>query len=200
MEYSFNVYNRQAQEGVTTAVYQILRALAVKKTCKTGSDSANEPPVVVCVGSDLAIGDALGPIVGSMLKYKTQGLHTYLYGTLSAPVTAKDIAYLRKFLRETHKGSTVLTVDAAVGQNGDVGLIKVLDEPLKPGAGANKKLGSIGHASILGVVNEKSLHTYGIFNTTRLNLVYTMAEIISESIANCLWSASENGEKKGETA
>ncbi|MBQ9730368.1 MAG: spore protease YyaC, partial [Clostridia bacterium] len=144
---------------------------------------------------DLAIGDALGPIVGSMLKYKTQGLHAYIYGTLSSPVTAKEIAYVRRFLKETHHDSTVLAIDAAVGQSGDVGLIKVLDEPLKPGAGANKKLGSIGNASLLGVVSEKSLHSYGIFNTTRLNLVYTMAEILSEAIADCLWSASETDKK-----
>ena len=27
-------------------------------------------PVIICVGSDLAIGDSLGPIIGSELNYK----------------------------------------------------------------------------------------------------------------------------------
>jgi len=141
----------------------------------------------VCIGSDLAIGDSLGPITGSMIKYKTQGLNVFLYGTLSAPVTAKEIRYMRAFLKETHKGSQILAIDAAVGNAGDIGLIKIADRPLLPGAGANKQLGAIGDVSVMGVVAEKSVSNYGLLNTTRLNLVYTMSEIISEGIANLLW-------------
>ncbi len=144
-------------------------------------------PVIVCVGSDLAIGDCLGPITGSMLRYKTQGLRVFLYGTLAAPVTAKEIRYMRTFLKETHRGSPVIAIDAAVGDAGDIGLIKINDTPLRPGAGANKKLGAIGDISIMGVVAEKSVANYGLLNTTRLNLVYTMSEIVSDAIANLLW-------------
>ena len=85
----------------------------------------NQPPIIVCVGSDLAIGDCLGPITGSMLKYKTQGLKTFLYGTLASPVTAKEVPYMRTFLKETHAGSQVIAVDAAVGQEGDIHLRQV---------------------------------------------------------------------------
>ena len=65
----------------------------------------DKPPVIVCIGSDLAIGDSLGPITGSMLKYKTQGLGVFVYGTLATPVTAKEIKYLRTFLRATNEGT-----------------------------------------------------------------------------------------------
>lgn len=156
-------------------------------------------PVIVCVGSDLAIGDCLGPITGSMLRYKTQGLRVFLYGTLAAPVTAKEIRYIRTFLKETHKGSPVIAIDAAVGDAGDIGLIKINDTPLRPGAGANKKLGAIGDISIMGVVAEKSVANYGLLNTTRLNLVYTMSEIISDAIANLLWErCGKNGIAKSQ--
>ena len=150
----------------------------------------------MCVGSDLAIGDSLGPIAGSMLKYKTQGLNVYLYGTLAAPVTAKEIKYMRTFLKETHRGSPVLAIDAAVGDEGDIGLVKVTDKPLLPGAGANKKLGSIGDISIIGIVAEKSMMNYGLLNTTRLNLVYTMAEIVSDGLAALLWERCSNRMQK----
>lgn len=153
----------------------------------TSGRSAPNPPIVVCVGSDLAIGDSLGPIVGSMLRYKTQGLNAFIYGTLSAPITAKEIASLRRFLRETHRGRQVLAIDAAVGDKGDIGLIKLSDAPLLPGAGANKNLGALGDASIMAVVAEKSLGNYGLLNTTRLNLVYSMSEIISDAVATLLW-------------
>ena len=150
-------------------------------------NTAPTPPVVVCIGSDLAIGDSLGPITGSMLQYKTQGLNAFIYGTLTSPVTAKEIRTLRTFLRETHRGEQILAIDAAVGEKGDIGLIKLHDSPLLPGAGANKKLGAIGDVSIMAVVAEKSVSNYSLLNTTRLNLVYTMSEIISDAVATLLW-------------
>ena len=198
MEYSFHIYNKMATDGVTMATETLLGDLWEGKKLKTrgaGMRSKQKSdlspnfktPVIVCIGSDLAIGDSLGPITGSMLKFKTQGLNVFLYGTLSSPVTAKEIKYLRTFLKETHKDSPIIAIDAAVGNEGDIGLIKINDTPLLPGAGANKKLGAIGDMSIMGIVAEKSVANYGLFNTTRLNLVYTMSEIISDAISALLW-------------
>ncbi len=205
MEYSFHLYNKLAQDGVAMAADKLLRADCYKKTkgagmrspSKNGALSEDAPPVIVCIGSDLAIGDSLGPITGSMLKFKTQGLKVFIYGTLAAPVTAKEIRYMRTFLKETHKGSQVIAIDAAVGNEGDIGLIKLHDTPLHPGAGANKRLGALGDISVMGVVAEKSLTNYGLLNTTRLNLVYTMSEIISDGLASLLWErcARQNAPK-----
>ena len=215
MEYAFHVYNKHAADGAAMAMDKLLRADLSKKltprkflskTEGAGMRSRaevaefqnafdgnfNKPPVVVCIGSDLAIGDSLGPIVGSMLKYKTQGLRLFIYGTLAAPVTAKEIKYMRTFLRETHAGSQVIAVDAAVGAEGDIGLIKCTDSPLFPGAGANKKLGAIGDVSVMGIVAEKSLANYGLLNTTRLNLVYTMSEVVSDALSHLLWNREES--------
>ena len=173
MEYSFSRYNQYAADGVTVALERLLPERTF--------------PVVVCIGSDLAVGDSLGPVAGSLLKYKTQGLGAFVYGTLQSPVTAKEISTLRKFLKSVHKGAPVVAVDAAVGAEGDVGLIKVNSAPLLPGAGTGKKLGSVGDISIVGVVAEKSLANYGLFNTTRLGLVYSMSEIVSDALAAFLW-------------
>ncbi len=216
MEYCFNIFNKLAADGTAMAVDRFLRAAAEPSRAiralraagrAAGRAAADEPegeetddssdlPVVLCIGSDLAIGDSLGPIVGSMLKYKTQGLNAFLYGTLSAPVTAKEIKYMRTFLRETHRGRKIVAVDAAVGSEGDIGLIKVNDSPLFPGAGANKKLGSIGDLSVMGIVAEKSLLSYGLLNTTRLNLVYSMAEIISDGLSSLLWELHGRGRRR----
>ena len=195
MEYSFHIYNKLAADGASMALDRLLladekrkmRGACTRSPNKSEQKLQEKPPVIVCIGSDLAIGDSLGPIVGSMLKFKTQGLGVFLYGTLSAPVTAKEIRYMRTFLKETHADSQVIAVDAAVGEEGDIGLIKIHDLPMMPGAGANKQLGSLGDLSIMGVVAEKSVANYGLLNTTRLNLVYTMAEIISDGLAALLW-------------
>ena len=222
MEYGFHIYNKLAVDGVSVGVDKLLRADLERKLTPRSLAKFNEngdtgtrsrakkalfqkhfdgnldkPPVIVCIGSDLAIGDSLGPITGSMLKYKTQGLGVFVYGTLATPVTAKEIKYLRTFLRETHAGSQVIAVDAAVGAEGDIGLVKICDTPLLPGAGANKKLGEIGDISVIGIVAERSLANYGLLNTTRLNLVYTMSELISDALSNLLYNRLDLARKNG---
>ena len=203
MEYSFHIFNKLSADGISLAADKLLndrvlgennkttgagmRSRAISALNSAAATQPTHPPVVVCVGSDLAIGDSLGPITGSMLKYKTQGLGAFIYGTLSAPVTAKEIKYMQSFLKRTHANEQVLAIDAAVGEKGDIGVMRVTNSPLLPGAGANKKLGAIGDISVLGIVAEKSLTNYGLLNTTRLNLVYTMAEIISDGISALLW-------------
>ena len=206
MEFAFHLYNKMASDGVSMAIDKLLKVYQNKKMRGAGMRSMQncevlppeKLPVVVCIGSDLAIGDSLGPIVGSMLKFKTQGVGIFIYGTLSAPVTPKEIKYMRTFLKETHRGGPVIAIDAAVGEAGDIGLIKINDTPLLPGAGANKQLGAIGDMSIMGIVAEKSIANYGLLNTTRLNLVYSMAEIISDGLSALLWErcSKENSTQK----
>lgn len=171
MEYSFNVCNKLAPQGEVIVLKRLL-----------GNISA--PPVVVCVGSDLTVGDSLGPIVGTMLLEKLHGLNVYVYGSLKKPLTAHEIKYTAEFIKNTHPDSAVIAVDAAVGNAGDVGLIKLAKSSLKPGSGANKKLQKIGDLSIMGIVSEKTLFNYSLFTATRLNLVYRMAKIISEGISD----------------
>lgn len=206
MEYAFHVYNKLSIDGLSTAVDHLLRADLEKKLTPRAlledksaytpnraflrkfDGNLHKPPVVVCIGSDLAIGDSLGPIVGSLLQQKTRSLPVFIYGTLSCPITAKEIKYLRTLLKETHAGSQIIAVDAAVGLGEDVGLIKAIDCPLSPGAGANKKLGTIGDLSIMGIVAERSTLNYALLNTTRLNLVYSMAERIADALSNLIYN------------
>ena len=194
MEHSFHLYNKYAADGIAMALNNLLTVHFYNNQDKnkgagTGSmEFPLPPPVIVCIGTDLAIADSLGPLTGSMLKYKMQGSNAFLYGTLPEPVTAKEIKYIRTFLKETHKNSPIIAIDAAVGEKGDVGMIKLSNTPLFPGVGAKKQLGSIGDISVMGIVAEKSLESFGLLNNTRLNLVYSMSEIISDAIASLLWN------------
>ena len=167
MEFSFHFYNGMAETGILTAINYM-------------AQNFKTAPVVLCIGSDLAIGDSLGPVVGTMLKKK--GYNGAVYGTLKNPVTAKEVKYINNFLQKTHPTAPVIAVDAAVGDERDIGLIKVADTPLKPGSGANKRLGKVGDISILGIVAGRTAFSYSVLNLTRLNMVYGMAEDISEAI------------------
>lgn len=170
MEYSFNVYNSLATGGEVMALKKIMPQVVA-------------PPVIVCIGSDLSVGDSLGPVTGTKLKEKLQGQNVYVYGTLAKPITAHEVKYTNNFIRSTHPDSPVIAVDAAVGAAGDIGLIKVAKRGLKPGSGANKRLCKLGDVSIMGIVAEKSLFNYSLFSSTRLNMVYKMAEIIAEGLS-----------------
>lgn len=138
-------------------------------------------PVVLGIGSDLVIGDALGPLVGTMLlNRKVKG---YVYGTLNSPITAKEINCVKTQLKDLHKNSIKIAIDSGVGSEEDVGLIKIFNKPLKPGLGVKKALPQIGDISIVGIVAGKSNKNYSLFNLTRLNLIYKMAEVISDGVS-----------------
>lgn len=179
MEYTFNLYNSLASGGEVIALKKLLSDMPA-------------PPVIICVGSDLSVGDSLGPVTGTKLKEKLKGLNVYVYGTLSKPITAHEIKYTEEFIRTTHPESPVIAIDAAVGVAGDIGLIKIAKRSLKPGSGANKKLAKIGDVSIMGIVAEKSLFNYSLFSSTRLNIVYKMAEIIAEGVATFILDSLQN--------
>lgn len=171
MDYSFNLYNTLAAQGICLSLKKILSGN--KKT-----------PVILCIGSDLSVGDSLGPVTGTKLKEKLKGFNCYVYGTLSKPITAHEVKYMNEFLRQTHPENPVIAVDAAVGLAGDIGLIKLAKRAIKPGSGANKKLSKVGDVSIMGIVAEHSVFNYSLFSSTRLNIVYRMSEIISDGIAS----------------
>ena len=175
MDYSFNLYNSMAADGV---------CLSLRKTVP----SAEFSPVILCIGSDLSVGDSLGPVTGTKLKEKLSGLNCFVYGTLAKPITAHEVKYMNEFLRATHPGCPIIAVDAAVGLAGDIGLIKIAKKAIKPGSGANKKLSKVGDVSVMGIVAERSVFNYSLFSATRLNIIYKMAEIISEGIANYISS------------
>lgn len=186
-EYTFNVYNSLAPSGEVVVLKRML-----------GKPDA--APVIACIGSDLSVGDSLGPIVGTKLIEKLRHLNVYVYGCLAKPLTAHEIRYTNEFIRSTHPTSPIIAVDAAVGAAGDVGLIKIVKGGLRPGSGANKKLTRVGDVSIMGIVAEKSMFNYSLFSSTRLNLVYKMSEIISDGIADYIVELLTGNKKLSEKA
>ena len=170
MEYAFNLFNKAATPGIVLTLHKFLK-------------EQDAPPVLLCIGSDLAIGDSLGPVAGTMLQSSAKQAGTFVYGTLQRPVTAKEVRCLADFLKETHPHAKIIAIDAAVGEEGDIGLIKIGDRGIRPGSGANKKFAPIGDVGILGIVAEKSLFNYSLLNLTRLSLVYKMATAISDAVS-----------------
>lgn len=137
-------------------------------------------PVIICVGTDAAIGDTLGPLVGTKLREKN--IQAFVYGSLGKTVTARDISVVKDFVNNVHPLSKTLVVDAAVGFDCDVGKIKISDEGIFPGLGAEKKLPYLGDGSIIGIVSPRSKNNEVFMNLTRFSPIYKMAETISDGI------------------
>lgn len=168
MIYSFNTFNKYSPAGLTIAIKNLL--------------DKNISPVVLCIGSDLSIGDSLGPLIGEKLSVFLEKSNVFIYGTLKKPITAKEIKYVSSFIKNTHPDSPIIAIDAAVGSAGEIGNVKIIKKSLRPGSGAKKNLGSVGDISIIGIVAERSYFNSSLFSATRLNLINKMSDVIVDAL------------------
>ena len=142
----------------------------------------NKSIIFLCIGSDRATGDCLGPIIGYKLsKYKKH--HNYfVYGTLEEPVHAKNLKGTIDMIYQTHDDAFVIAIDASLGKSNHIGYITLGEGPLKPGAGVDKDLPAVGDIFITGIVNFSGLLDNMLLQTTRLNVVMSMADQICLAI------------------
>lgn len=155
----------------------------VEATSKLVNELINiidENTVIVCIGTDKCIGDALGPLVGSMLK-QNKSFTNKVYGTLEHPIHALNIPAVIPRLKERYSDCTILAIDAAISSTNPIGTIRLKDTPIKPGAGAGKDLEYIGDYSIVGIVDVSESPAF-ILNNIRLHFIMEMAQTISNAI------------------
>ena len=107
--------------------------------------------VFLCVGSDRATGDCLGPILGYKLS-RLRLPNTVVYGTLEHPVHAKNLGDIITEIHSHIINPFIIAIDASLGKMNHVGYYTLSTEPLKPGAGVNKALPEVGNITITGIV------------------------------------------------
>lgn len=146
----------------------------------------NKEIVLLCIGSDRATGDCLGPIVGYKLS-SLQLNNITLYGTLEKPVHAKNLAETIDHICEYHPGALVIAIDASLGKSGHIGYITLGEGPLLPGAGVDKTLPPVGDIFITGIVNFSGMLDHMLLQTTRLNVVMILADYICSGIKYCFY-------------
>lgn len=145
--------------------------------------------VVVCIGSDRATGDCLGPLVGHRLSHKIKkGLS--IYGTLEKPVHAKNLEAALTYIKENHKHALVIAIDASLGTSEHIGYITLGKGSLAPGVGVDKCLPHVGDIFITGIVNLSGFGGQMLLQTTRLNTVMQLADFISLGLHHCLITGS----------
>ncbi|MCL6585135.1 MAG: spore protease YyaC [Anoxybacillus sp.] len=161
------------EQGATTLV--AMRLLSLLPT------SLTKPIAIVCIGTDRSTGDALGPLVGTMLKEKNM-TYFHVYGTLEEPIHAVNLEEKITAIRSIHENAFMIAVDACLGRLKSVGAITIAEGPVRPGAGVNKQLPPVGDLHITGVVNVSGFMEFFVLQNTRLHLVMNMAKTIANGI------------------
>lgn len=135
---------------------------------------------VLCIGTDRATGDCLGPLVGWMLF--RHPINFAVYGTLSDPVHAANLTHKLDDINKKHASPLIIAIDACLGRMENIGIISVGRGELTPGAGVHKKLPPVGDIFITGIVNISGHMEFLVLQNTRLHIVMQMATKIAHSI------------------
>ena len=136
--------------------------------------------VYLCIGTDRATGDCLGPLVGSRLKILSP--QASVFGTLETPVHATNLHQALEKIFCSYESPFIIAVDACLGSAERIGYINVRKGSLKPGTALNKSLPQVGDFHISGVVNVGGFFEHMVLQNTRLFIVYKMADIIAKSL------------------
>ncbi|MBC7958450.1 MAG: spore protease YyaC [Vallitaleaceae bacterium] len=135
------------------------------------------PVIILCIGTDRATGDCLGPIVG--YKLKAFSLHNVIiYGSLEEPVHAKNIEETVRQINACYTSPFIIAIDACLGKTSHIGLINMGEGSLTPGSGVNKVLPPVGDIYITGIVNFSGFMDMMVLQNTRLHIVMEMADFI----------------------
>jgi len=136
-----------------------------------------ENTVIVCIGTDKCIGDCLGPLVGSILTENFYPLP--VYGTLSSPIHALNIDERLDEIYANHPNASIIGVDACLGDEEDIGEIRIRDYAIHPGKGVGKELPEVGIASVIGIVDSSNNSEFFFSRSIRLSFIMNMAKTVS---------------------
>ena len=156
------------------SIYEFCNTLA--SLINKNSDKKREL-VLLCIGSDRATGDCLGPIIGYKLS-KLQHSSFTIYGTLEHPVHAKNLKDTILHIKRYHKNALIIAIDASLGSTNHIGYITLGEGALNPGIGVDKELPSVGDIFITGIVNISGMVNHMLLQTTRLDIVMKLADFI----------------------
>ena len=176
----YNTFEQNAAFELKTALHN-----TIKKT-----EVVPNNIVILCIGTDRATGDCLGPLVGDQLKKSLPKLP--VYGTLKEPVHALNLDEVIKHIYTNYNNPYIIAIDASLGVPEHIGYATLSTSPLSPGKGVNKKLPAIGNLSITGIVNVAGFPNSILLQSTRLHTVVTIANCISYAIY-CYFTDISNG-------
>ncbi|MEQ8201087.1 MAG: spore protease YyaC [Syntrophomonadaceae bacterium] len=136
--------------------------------------------VYLCIGTDRATGDCLGPLVGTLLQGRLPGVN--LFGNLEYPSHAINLFDVLEKIALLFTDPLIVAIDASLGCENRIGYISVQEGGLAPGTALQKSLPTVGDFHISAVVNVGGYLEQMMLQNTRLFIVYRMAELIAQAL------------------
>ncbi|WP_170230148.1 MULTISPECIES: spore protease YyaC [Aneurinibacillus] len=161
-----------------TAAEQLSKGLALLFRA-----AGDRPLVFVCIGTIKAIGDALGPMIGTLLQ-DSELKNAHVYGTIKEPVHALNLHDTMKEIQQKYDNPFVVAIDASLGHLHHIGYIQLLEGPLFPGNSMKKQLPEVGDIHIKGIVNTTGPYNYMMLQTANEKSVRSMAKTIASALFN----------------
>lgn len=171
LPFYYNAFDKNASNYLQKELKKIL-----SKTC-----TSQHQIIILCIGTDRATGDCLGPLVGNHLKQTIPNVP--VYGTLQEPIHALNIKETIDSIYANFQNPYIIAIDASLGTKEHIGYATISATPLNPGKGVNKKLPAIGDLSITGIVNISGFPNSILLQSTRLYTVATLADCISQALS-----------------
>lgn len=133
--------------------------------------------VIINIGTDKCIGDSYAPLLGTMLEECNKINNIHVYGTLDEPIHALNMHKKIENIKKNHPNAFFLAIDACLGKENDIGEIFLRDSSIKPGAGMGKKLPSVGHYSIIAIVDNADSDFINFKASIRLSFIRKLSLI-----------------------
>ena len=156
-------------------------AMLLSQTITSWLPSGDYDFIVLCIGTDRSTGDALGPLTGTFLTDRSLRRLT-VYGTVHEPVHAKNLEAFIRYIQDTHKNPYIIAIDASLGKGTSIGYLTAEKGPVKPGAALDKPLPEIGEIHLTGIVNVGGYMEYTVLQSTRLSIVFDMAQTLANTL------------------
>ena len=134
--------------------------------------------IYLCIGTDRATGDCLGPLVGTRLKNLLP--QAMVFGTLENPVHASNLEKVLAEINLTYINPLLIAIDACLGRSERIGLL-LLTGCSEGWYGLNRPYLK-WRFSYIGSVNVCGFLEHLVLQNTRLHTVYMMADVIAKGI------------------
>ncbi len=146
---------------------------------------SNRPLLFLCIGTDRATGDCLGPLIGEILSERLEK-KAIVYGTLRHPVHAGNLTQILSDIHNRYSNPYIIAIDASLGIHNHVGWVTLGAGSLRPGIGVQHALPETGDIHITGIVNVSNHQNQLNLQTTHLYTVMKLSRFISHGILKAL--------------
>ena len=133
----------------------------------------------LCIGSEKISGDAVGPIVGSLLRDKYK-LPYPVIGTEEHPVNGINFKEYQKVIKDRFPFHRIIAIDSAVGD--ELWTLKIKEGGVRAGGALKPDGEKFGDIGILAVVGSKEGNVMHNLLSAPYDKVYAIAARIAKMI------------------